>query len=71
MQKPFPKEGGKTQDTIEASMVMEKQLNLALLGLHAPGSARKDPISGFLFFFFFFRVCDQIYPRGPAGDQGP
>ncbi|EPY88629.1 hypothetical protein CB1_000163005 [Camelus ferus] len=33
----------KTQDTMEAAIVLEKNLNQALLDLHALGSARADP----------------------------
>ncbi|KAJ8791106.1 hypothetical protein J1605_020907 [Eschrichtius robustus] len=42
MQKPFQREGGKTADTLEATAVMEKHLNQALLDLHALGSACAD-----------------------------
>nr|XP_019597152.1 PREDICTED: ferritin light chain [Rhinolophus sinicus] len=39
LQKPSHDEWGKTQDAMEAAMVMEKNLNQALLDLHAMGSA--------------------------------
>ena len=42
MQKPFQCEGGKTADALEATAVMEKNLNEALLGLHALDSACAD-----------------------------
>ncbi|MBV94415.1 Ferritin light chain, partial [Eschrichtius robustus] len=40
---PPQDEWGKTQDAMEAAMVLEKNLNQALLDLHALGSARADP----------------------------
>nr|XP_045376480.1 ferritin light chain-like [Camelus bactrianus] len=43
MQKPSQDEWGKTQDAMEAAIVLEKNLNQALLDLHALGSARTDP----------------------------
>ncbi|KAB0397646.1 hypothetical protein E2I00_011421 [Balaenoptera physalus] len=35
--------GVQTQDTSEAAILLEKNLNQALLDLHALGSARPDP----------------------------
>ena len=35
--------GGKTQEAMEAALALEKNLNQALLDLHALGSARADP----------------------------
>ncbi|KAF5910357.1 hypothetical protein HPG69_014589 [Diceros bicornis minor] len=43
VQKLSQDEWGKTLDTMEAVMVLEKNLNQALLDLHAWGSARTDP----------------------------
>lgn len=40
LQKPSLDEGSKTQEAIEATMVMEKNLNWAFLDLQALGSAR-------------------------------
>lgn len=45
LQKPSQEEWGKTQDAKEAAMVMEKNLNQALLDLHALGSAHADSSS--------------------------
>ncbi|KAF6288073.1 ferritin light chain [Rhinolophus ferrumequinum] len=39
LQKPSHDEWGKTQDAMEAALVLEKNLNQALLDLHAMGSA--------------------------------
>ncbi|KAI5176610.1 Ferritin Light Chain [Manis pentadactyla] len=36
-------EWGKTLDAMEATMILEKNLNQALLDLHALGSERSDP----------------------------
>ncbi|KAB1273582.1 Ferritin light chain [Camelus dromedarius] len=43
VQKPSRGEWGKNQDAREAAIVLEKNLNRALLGLQALGSARADP----------------------------
>uniref|UniRef100_A0A2K5F7U7 Ferritin n=1 Tax=Aotus nancymaae TaxID=37293 RepID=A0A2K5F7U7_AOTNA len=43
IKKPAQDEWGKTLDTMEAAMALEKNLNQALLDLHALGSARTDP----------------------------
>ncbi|XP_036691878.1 ferritin light chain-like [Balaenoptera musculus] len=43
VQKPSQDEWGKTQDAVEAAINMEKNLNQALLDLHALGCARPDP----------------------------
>lgn len=43
VQKPSRDEWGKTQDAMEAAMALEKNLNQALLDLHALGSTRTDP----------------------------
>uniref|UniRef100_A0A671ECG2 Ferritin n=1 Tax=Rhinolophus ferrumequinum TaxID=59479 RepID=A0A671ECG2_RHIFE len=43
LQKPPQDEWGKTQDAMEATVVMEKNLNQALLDLQALGAARTDP----------------------------
>ncbi|EPY89138.1 ferritin light chain [Camelus ferus] len=43
VQKPSQDEWGKTQDAMEAAIALEKNLNQALLDLHALGSARADP----------------------------
>ncbi|XP_054424840.1 ferritin light chain-like [Pteronotus mesoamericanus] len=41
--KPSQDEWGKTQDAVETALALEKNLNQALLDLHALGSARTDP----------------------------
>nr|KAF6406771.1 hypothetical protein HJG59_005356 [Molossus molossus] len=41
--KPSHDEWGKTQDAMEAALALEKNLNQALLDLHALGSTRTDP----------------------------
>nr|KAF6268616.1 hypothetical protein mMyoMyo1_005355 [Myotis myotis] len=43
LQKPSQDEWGKTQDAMEAALALEKNLNQALLDLHALGSTRVDP----------------------------
>ena len=44
---------GTTPDAMEATLVLEKNLNHARLGLHTPGSARADPdLCDFLEFHF-------------------
>ena len=43
VQKPSQDEWGKTQDAMEASLLIEKRLNQALLDLHVLGSALADP----------------------------
>uniref|UniRef100_A0A8C6RXD1 Ferritin n=1 Tax=Nannospalax galili TaxID=1026970 RepID=A0A8C6RXD1_NANGA len=43
VQKPAQDEWGKTQEAMEAALALEKNLNQALLDLHALGSARTDP----------------------------
>ncbi|KAB0389693.1 hypothetical protein J1605_006665 [Eschrichtius robustus] len=43
VQKPPQDERGKTQDVMEAAILMANNLNQALLDLHALGSARADP----------------------------
>ena len=43
VQKPSQDEWGKTQDTMEAALLVEKNLNQALLDLHGLASARRDP----------------------------
>ncbi|XP_038395472.1 ferritin light chain-like [Canis lupus familiaris] len=43
VQKPSQDEWGKTLDAMEAALLLEKNLNQALLDLHALGSARADP----------------------------
>ncbi|KFO23138.1 Ferritin light chain 1 [Fukomys damarensis] len=45
VQKPFEDEWGKTLDTVEAALALQKNLNQALLDLRALGSAKTDPIS--------------------------
>ncbi|EPQ10441.1 Ferritin light chain [Myotis brandtii] len=40
--KPSQDEWGETQDTMEVAMALEKNLNQALLGLHALGSTCLD-----------------------------
>ncbi|XP_047715698.1 ferritin light chain-like [Prionailurus viverrinus] len=42
MQKPSQDEWGKIQDALEAALFLEKNLNQALLNLHALGSAHAD-----------------------------
>ncbi|EPQ07446.1 Ferritin light chain [Myotis brandtii] len=42
LQKLSHDELGKTQDTVEAAMTLEKNLNQALLDLHALGSSHTD-----------------------------
>ena len=49
VQKPSKDEWGKTQDAMEAALLLEKSLTQALLDLHGLASARGDPhICGFL-----------------------
>ena len=43
VQKPSQDEWGKTQDTMEAALLVEKNLNQAILDLHDLGSAPADP----------------------------
>ncbi|XP_061281848.1 ferritin light chain-like [Bos javanicus] len=43
VQKPSQDEWGKTQDAMEAALLLEKNLNQALLDLHGLASARGDP----------------------------
>ncbi|KAG8521319.1 Ferritin light chain [Galemys pyrenaicus] len=43
IQKPSQDEWGKTLEAMEAAVVLEKNLNQALLDLHALGSSRADP----------------------------
>ncbi|ELK23152.1 Ferritin light chain, partial [Myotis davidii] len=43
VQKPSQDDWGKTQDAMEAALALEKNLNQALLELHALGSTRADP----------------------------
>ena len=43
VQKPSQDEWGKTQDAVEAALLIEKNLNQALLGLHGLSSACGDP----------------------------
>ena len=43
VQKPSQDEWGKTQDAMEAALLLEKNLNQALLDLHSLPSARRDP----------------------------
>nr|XP_035938093.1 LOW QUALITY PROTEIN: ferritin light chain-like [Halichoerus grypus] len=43
VQKPSQDEWGKTLDSMEATLLLEKNLNQALLDLHAQGSAHADP----------------------------
>ncbi|XP_038176641.1 ferritin light chain 1-like [Arvicola amphibius] len=43
VQKPSQDEWGKTQEAMEATLALEKNLNQALLDLHSLGSARTDP----------------------------
>ncbi|XP_006888449.1 PREDICTED: ferritin light chain-like [Elephantulus edwardii] len=43
IQKPFQDEWGQTLDTMQAALALEKNLNQALLDLHAVGSAHTDP----------------------------
>ncbi|XP_054942898.1 ferritin light chain-like [Physeter macrocephalus] len=58
VQKPFQHEWGKTADAMEATVVMEKNLNQALLDLHALGSACADSqLSDFLESHF---GCEQV-----------
>ena len=43
VQKPSQDEWGKTQDAMEATLLVEKNLNQALLDLHGLASAHGDP----------------------------
>ncbi|XP_037372856.1 ferritin light chain [Talpa occidentalis] len=43
VQKPSQDEWGKTLEAMEAAVVLERNLNQALLDLHALGSSRADP----------------------------
>ncbi|XP_012930169.1 ferritin light chain 1-like [Heterocephalus glaber] len=51
VQKPSEDEWGKTLDAMEAALALEKNLNQALLDLHALGSAKTDP-------HLYFPPCD-------------
>uniref|UniRef100_A0A671ECY0 Ferritin n=1 Tax=Rhinolophus ferrumequinum TaxID=59479 RepID=A0A671ECY0_RHIFE len=51
LQKPSHDEWGKTQDAMEAALVLEKNLNQALLDLHAMGSAGTADPHHFLLFY--------------------
>ena len=52
MQKPSQYEWGKTQDAMEATLLVEKNLNQALLDLHGLASALGDP-----------HICDFLENR--------
>ena len=54
VQKPSQDEWGKTQEAMEAALALEKNLNQALLDLHALGSARADP-----------HLCDSLESHFP------
>ena len=43
MQKPSQYEWCKTRDTVEATLLVQKNPSLAILDLHGLGSARADP----------------------------
>ena len=45
VQKPSQDEWCKTQDTMEATLLVQKNPNLAILDLHGLGSARAEPTS--------------------------
>ncbi|XP_037594487.1 ferritin light chain-like [Cebus imitator] len=57
IKKPVQEEWGKTLDAMEAAMALEKNLNQALLDLHARGSAHMDP-----------HLCD--FPESHFLDEG-
>uniref|UniRef100_A0A8C9PAX1 Ferritin/DPS domain-containing protein n=1 Tax=Spermophilus dauricus TaxID=99837 RepID=A0A8C9PAX1_SPEDA len=48
VQKPSQDEWGNTLDAMEAALALEKNLNQAILDLHALGSSRTDPHNHFL-----------------------
>ena len=43
MVEPSQDEWGETQDAMQATLALDKNLNQALLDLHVPGSALRDP----------------------------
>ena len=78
VQKPSQDEWGKTQDAMEAALLIEKNMNQALLGLHGLASARGDPhICDFLENHFLDEDVKLIKKMGdhltnlhrPAGPQ--
>ena len=78
VQKPSQDEWGKTQDAMEATFLVEKNLNQALLDLHGLASARGDPhICDFLENHFLNEEVKLIQkmgdhltnPRRLAGSQ--
>uniref|UniRef100_G1PZR2 Ferritin n=1 Tax=Myotis lucifugus TaxID=59463 RepID=G1PZR2_MYOLU len=67
VQKPSQHEWGTTQDAMEAALDLEKNLNQALLKLHALGSAHKDPhLSNFLEKHF---LDEEVKLIKKMGDQ--
>ncbi|XP_055275254.1 ferritin light chain-like [Moschus berezovskii] len=64
-QKPSQDEWGKTQDAMEAALLVEKNLNQALLELHGLASARGDPhICDFLANHFLAEEVKLIKKMG-------
>ncbi|XP_036181374.1 ferritin light chain-like [Myotis myotis] len=67
VKKPSHHEWGKTQDAMEAALALEKNLNQALLKLHALGSAHEDPhLSNFLEKHF---LDEEVKLIKKMGDQ--
>ncbi|XP_040080720.1 ferritin light chain-like [Oryx dammah] len=65
VQKPSQDEWGKTQDTMEAALLVEKNLNQAILDLHDLGSAHADPhICDFLENHFPYEEVKLIKKTG-------
>lgn len=65
VQKPSQDEWGKTLEAMEAAMVLEKNLNQALLDLHALGSTRSDPhLCDFLESHFLDKEVELIKKMG-------
>ncbi|MBZ3889000.1 Ferritin light chain [Sciurus carolinensis] len=65
VQKPSQDEWGNTQDAMEAALTLEKNLNQAILDLHALGSTRTDPhLCDFLENHFLDEEVKFITKRG-------
>ncbi|XP_067605156.1 ferritin light chain-like [Pseudorca crassidens] len=72
LQKPSQDEWGKTQDAMEAAINTEKNLNQALLDLHALACVRADPhLCDFLESHFLDEEVKLIKKMGGAPDQPP
>uniref|UniRef100_A0A3Q1MF87 Ferritin n=1 Tax=Bos taurus TaxID=9913 RepID=A0A3Q1MF87_BOVIN len=74
VQKPSQDEWGKTQDAMEAALLVEKNLNQALLDLHGLASARGDPHAGWSPGWVGRVSLRKAHPQarlGASGDQWP